>query len=562
LVTMANVTVTLGDKSQHTYENVPEGITPEQVHERAAKEFNMPVLHIAKDTVEENPIVSYGKEVLGNVSNLYAGIAKGAVRPLQMIGEHIAPETTENVSQYAKNKLVNAGFNPESTAYNVGTLAGETAITAPVAGILGGTAKVLNAAPKVVNLLRTGGMTGDIGSNAIANFAARTGAGAVTNAASEAMLHPEDVKNATVIGAVMPTVGKLVKGLHRFVRGAEQTPVDIEAIKKAKSLGLVIPPATAKQSIGNEIIEGLGGKTPISQIISKQNQPVFNALAAKAINLPEGTKLDFDTLSAVRNEAGKAYSAIGDVGIIKPKAEYVVKLDKIAEPFLKSAQGFPDAPPSPVINLIESLKSPAFDSSAAIAKIKQLRTAADDAFRTNNTDVAKASKAAARALEDAVESHLQDINAPELLDKFKQAREMIARTYDIEKTLAGDTGNVSARKFADLLKRKRPIDGELKDIASFASMFPKASQEASTIGSIPTISLRDVGVGGLLSLASGQPLLWASALAKPAARALASTPIIQRNLVQKPPLPLDKIAPTAARASTLALANQLRNNKE
>ena len=91
---------------------------------------------------EENPIVSYGKDVLGNVSNLYAGIAKGAVRPLQMVGEYVAPEATEKVSEYANTKLTDAGFDPESTPYKVGTLAGETAITAPVGGVLGSTAKV------------------------------------------------------------------------------------------------------------------------------------------------------------------------------------------------------------------------------------------------------------------------------------------------------------------------------------------------------------------------------------------------------------------------------------
>jgi hypothetical protein len=514
----------------------------------------------ATPALEENPIVSYGKDVLGNVSNLYAGIAKGAVRPLQMIGEHVAPETTENVSQYAKNKLTDAGFDPESTPYKVGTLAGETAITAPVGGVLGSTAKVLGAAPKVVNVIAKGGMAGDVGAGVIGNFAARTASGALSGGASEALLHPEDVSTATGIGAVMPTVGKLVKGLHRFVRGGEQTDLMAEAVQKAKTLGLVIPPATVKQSIGNELIEGLGGKSTIAQIASKENQPIFNAMVTKTLKLPEGTKLDFEALSNVRNKAGEAYSAIGNVGTITPNAEYVQKLDAIAEPFLKTAKGFPDAPPSPVIRLIESLKSPAFDSASAIEKIKQLRTAADDAFRTGNTDISRASKAAAKALEDTVELHLQDIGQPELLDQFRNARKTIAQSYDIQKALEGDTGDISAKKLADLLKRGKPLSGELEQIASFASHFPRASQDASKIGSIPAISLRDLGVGGLLSFASGSPLLWGAALAKPAARALATSPIIQNNLIQKAPLQLDKIAPTAARAATLALANQLRND--
>ena len=509
---------------------------------------------------EENPIVSYGKDVLGNVSNLYAGIAKGAVRPLQMIGEHVAPEATEKVSEYANTKLTNAGFDPESTPYKVGTLAGETAITAPIGGVLGSTAKVLGAAPKVVNVIAKGGMAGDVGAGAIGNFAARTASGALVGGASEALLHPEDVSTATGIGAVMPTVGKFFKATGKLLRGEEQTQILADAVRKARDLGLSIPPATVRQSLGNELIEGLGNKSTIAQIASKKNQPIFNALATKSLNLPEGTKLDFDTLSAVRKQAGDAYSAIGNVGTITPNAEYVQKLDAIAEPFLKTAKGFPSAPPSPVLNLVESLKSPAFDSASAIEKIKQLRTAADDAAKTGNTDISRASKAAAKALEDTVELHLEDIGQPELLANFKAARKTIAQSYDVEKAILGDTGDVSAKKLAELMQRKRPLSGELQDIASFASKFPKASQDASKIGSIPLFNMTDIFLSGGMGALTHNPLAVAALAARPGARALATSPIIQNNLIQKAPLQLDKIAPTAARAATLALANQLRND--
>lgn len=213
---MTNVTVTLGDKSQHTYENVPEGITPEQVHERAAKEFNMPVLHIAKDTAEENPIVSYGKDVLGNVSNLYAGIAKGAVRPLQMIGEYVAPETTEKVSQYANAKIADANaklteqglrkFDPESMPYKVGTLAGETAITAPVGGVLAKGAQLLKASPAIVRAIATGGTEmGKFGKGEkLASINRGLIGGGLTGGVSTALTNPEDIVKGTAVGAIMP----------------------------------------------------------------------------------------------------------------------------------------------------------------------------------------------------------------------------------------------------------------------------------------------------------------------------------------------------------------------
>ena len=86
---MSSFEVTAPDGKLYAVD-APEGATQEQALEHFKANWK---------PEESNPVVEYGKDVLSNVSNLYAGIAKGAVRPLQMIGEHVAPETTENVSQ-------------------------------------------------------------------------------------------------------------------------------------------------------------------------------------------------------------------------------------------------------------------------------------------------------------------------------------------------------------------------------------------------------------------------------------------------------------------------------
>jgi hypothetical protein len=99
---------------------------------------------------------------------------------------------------------------------------------------------------------------------------------------------------------------------------------------------------------------------------------------------------------------------------------------------------------------VESLKSPSFDAAAAVEKIKQLRTAADDGFRSGNTDIARASRSAAKALEDALEGHLQTIGQPDALQAFRQARQQIAKTYTVEKALNPASGSIDARKRSSL----------------------------------------------------------------------------------------------------------------
>jgi hypothetical protein len=155
---------------------------------------------------ESNPVVDYGKAVLGNVSNLYAGAAKGAVRPLAMIGGRIAPETTEKAAQYANTKLIEAGFNPESTAYKVGDIAGETAITAPVGGVLAKGAQALKASPAIVNALRTSGVESGAGSLG-AKLGRSVLTGGLTGGVTAVITNP-DLKNiglGTAVGAVAPT---------------------------------------------------------------------------------------------------------------------------------------------------------------------------------------------------------------------------------------------------------------------------------------------------------------------------------------------------------------------
>lgn len=213
----------------------------EKAFELGDKNLSLRIYKKIDDLVkaEENPIVSYGKDVLGNVSNLYAGIAKGAVRPLQMIGEYAAPETTEQVSQYAKNKLTDAGFDPESTPYQVGTLAGETAITAPVGGVLAKGAQALKASPAIVRAIATGGteMGGFGKGEKLATIGRGIIGGGLTGGVSTALTDPEDIYKGTAVGAFTPHVlGVLGTGATKTYDLLKGKLADVNAGKIARQV--------------------------------------------------------------------------------------------------------------------------------------------------------------------------------------------------------------------------------------------------------------------------------------------------------------------------------------
>jgi hypothetical protein len=182
--------------------------------------------------------------------------------------------------------------------------------------------------------------------------------------------------------------------------------------------------------------------------------------------------------------------------------------------------------------LVQSLKSPSFDASSAVEKIKQLRTSADDAFRTGNSDIGRASKKAADAIEGALETHLSKTNQTDLLSKFRDARQLIAKTYTIEKAANTTTGTVDAKKLAAQLQRGKPLSGELKSIAQFSQAFPKASQATEAMGSLPQLSPLDYAAGLLGGVSTTGGLGAAAILARPALRAAALSSPVQNRLIQ------------------------------
>jgi len=70
---------------------------------------------------------------------------------------------------------------------------------------------------------------------------------------------------------------------------------------------------------------------------------------------------------------------------------------------------------------------------------KELRSAADDAFR-GNMDMGRASKSAAGALEDALADHFTQAGNSQALSVFQDARQLIAKTYSVEKARSTGSG--------------------------------------------------------------------------------------------------------------------------
>lgn len=313
-------------------------------------------------------------------------------------------------------------------------------------------------------------------------------------------------------------------------RGAAQQQLNAvrdSTAQAARDAGYVIPPTQTNPTMLNRTLEGLAGKLTTGQSASIKNQAVTNRTIANALGLDPAKPITKDALAGLRSQAGQAYEAVAGIGQVNPSQSYAKALDDIVAPYLKAAESFPGARPNPIIAEIETLRTPSFDAASAIAKIRELRASADKAYIGGDKELGSALKKGASALEDAIESQLQGNPAASgMLDGFRQARQLIAKTYTVEKALNESTGNVAARKLASQLARGKPLSGDIKQVAQFAQAFPKAADEVAS--SMPGISPLDFYGAGGLSAITGNPAAMAAVAARPAARSAILSQPFQR----------------------------------
>lgn len=248
------------------------------------------------------------------------------------------------------------------------------------------------------------------------------------------------------------------------------------AIALARQHGYALPPQEVNPGPLNATLEGLSGKIKTSQAASQGNQDVTNRLVKKSLGLAEDAPLTTDVIQSIRQQAGNAYNAVRGTGTVTPSPAYEKAIDSIINQANGQAKSFPGLKNDAITEVLTTLKQPTFEAGDAVDATKFLRNLADKAYASGDKATGAAYKQASGALEDALDSHLQSLGQPEALAAFRNARQTIAKTYSVEKALNPITGNVDAGKLAAQLQRGRPLSGELRDVATVASAFPKSTQ--------------------------------------------------------------------------------------
>lgn len=336
--------------------------------------------------------------------------------------------------------------------------------------------------------------------------------------------------NTAIMGAALPAPN-VVQDLvpKNFVPTSQLK--NAQAFTNAHEAGYTVPPATVEPTFKNRFLESIGGKTAMQQDARMANSPVTEALSNRAFGLPETMgPVSMEDLSNVRQGASPAYEALKGLGTIKTDQTYLDALAKIGAKQSSAAKAFGGPfKGSAVEPYLEALAKEEIPADAAVDTTKILRDLADTHYANGDKSTAKAFKQASDAIEALLERRGKEAGQTGLVDAFRGARKTIAQTYSAEKAVNDAAGTFSPRALAAQLKRKVPLEGDLRTIGEFGARFPKISEP---LLESPT-RYTDAAVPAGLALLSGSPAPLAIPLTREAVRAYLLSPQYQRMMLER-----------------------------
>lgn len=374
--------------------------------------------------------------------------------------------------------------------------------------------------------------------------------GAGGQIAAEAEGGPLAQYAASMLAGFLPYAPKAAVAMG----GGNPRPAALEAVQA----GYVLPPTsiTEKPGMVSSLLAGWGGKIKTAQGAAERNQTVTNELAAQALGQPRSTELTPALFENIRQQAGQAYQAVASVApVLNADAQFAADITKLGSRNSQAQLLFPKITRNPgIAELVDDLTAnPQIPTGTAVEIVKELRFNANANLKAREDPSKLALGLAQRQAADAMDALMERTaiasGAPDVVQNYRDARMLIAKSYDVESATNEATGDVNARRLASLKAHGRPLTGELDTIANVALAFPQASRPPAGFGYTERHSILDLA-GAAASAAHGHMGLAATILGRPAGRSAVLSRPIQETIVgmRHPTLPLPLITAPGASA--------------
>ena len=475
-----------------------------------------------------------GGQLITGTANLMSKGIKGGLSALGLSDEYLGIDRTKqepvsaptpSLTDILKGTYKVATERPGLLVGGVGT-----GLLDPVNLMLPGGLQKSLIAGTPASFAKAAPRTTALGQNVLTGSTTAGITSAAQQAADTGTINPMQLANETVAGALMTLPTATVSGLTTPKGPANLTQAQLVA-ERAIAQGATLPPTQVNPSMLNRLLEGFSGKQQTGQVASIKNQEAVNAQARKALNLPEDTVITPQVLQDYRNVKGQAYDALKSNNTYYADKQFFTDINKRTAELQKLAN---TTDVTAELRVLNGLKQMNFDGVGLVEQMKRLRYDGEGnlaSMAPKDRSLGQAQKFAAKQLEDLAERNLQNFNQPDVMSNFKQARQDIAKSYTIEKSLNAVTGDVSGAKLGQRAAAGKIVPSELQALADAAAAYPTAFQNTARIGSVPGISPLDVGAAGVAAASAGNPSLLATVLGRPAVRAGITSPVFQRNML-------------------------------
>jgi hypothetical protein len=300
----------------------------------------------------------------------------------------------------------------------------------------------------------------------------------------------------TAVTAPVTAVAK--RGQAKMTKQQKLNAVRDDTLREGQAQGFVVTPGSVTPTIGNMLLERIGGKTRVEQLAGVRNQKVTDSLARRAIGLPDDAPLTRDAMRDIRaQEYAAGYAPLANIGRVVADADFKQALQDVTDAFTGASKSFKGAAPQDVQKLIKPYNVADFDAADAIAATRTLRENARNNFQKGEGALGRAQIAVSNALEAQLERSLQVSNNPQaaaLLDEFRNSRKRMAVSHAIEDAIVEGTGSVDARKLASDLQKGKLLTGELETAAKFANTFKRVVMTPGAVGTPATQTFGGVGM--------------------------------------------------------------------
>lgn len=476
----------------------PDDATPDQVQSFAAQQYKP---QAQPEPYSETKGIGAPQLFLEGIGKGMTDLARGAGQRLGLVSQ----DQVDEARKYDKPLMATG-------AGTAGSMAGNIAALAPAALVPG--------ANTVAGATLVGGLSGALQPTA-------QGESAVKNAAIGAALG----------GGGQAVLGKLASVAQSRLTGAEskaatdaaQNAVRDATLRESQQAGYLVPPSQAGAGIVPRVLEGVSGKFKTNQAMAVKNQNVTDTLARKALGLDETAPLTRETMQGIRERAfQEGYAPISSAGAFETDRTFKSTLDNIVSNYQGASRSFPGAVRNDVMQMVDGLRTSAFDAGDALKMTQILRDEAGRAYASGDKALGKATKSAANAIEDQVERALGSAgkDGEDALKAFRDARTLMAKSHSVEQALIEGGGKVNAKVLGAALQKGKPLTDELRTIGGFANNFRDVAGVPQSGFANPITALDAFGAAGMAGMGAG-PMSVALPAARMGARAVLTNPKFQ-----------------------------------